>query len=331
MKSPTLFGRLLTVLVLCCCFLATSAHPPAHAAAQWISGTALDGRPYQLYIPSGYDENTPVPLVVMLHGCTQTPDTFAAETEMNALGEQHTFLVLYPEQTFSSNISKCWNWFDPNHQARGKGEPASIANLVNTIQSRYAIDEQRVYVAGLSAGGAMSVIMGATYPDLFAAIGISAGLEYKAATSLVTANMAMLYGGPHPDQQGTLAYQAMGNAKRVVPVILFHGTADYRVAPINGDQILSQWAQTNDLAADGKDDQSLDDIADITHNGQVPNGRAYTEYLYRDTTGKTILSKVIVNGMGHAWSGGSSTGAYTDPKGPKASQMMWQFFINHAR
>jgi poly(3-hydroxybutyrate) depolymerase len=139
----------------------------------------------------------------------------------------------------------------------------------------------------------------------------------------------MLYGGPNPTQQGTLAYQAMGSAKRVVPVILFHGTSDYTVYPVNGHQVISQWAQTNDLAADGSDNQNIDDTADVTTKGQVTNGRTYTEYLYRDTTGQTILSKVIVDGMGHAWSGGSTAGSYTDPKGPKASQMMWQFFINH--
>ena len=301
-------------------------------AGSFITKTYTDGRTYKVYIPSGYQSGTPVPLVVMLHGCTQNPDDFATGTEMNNCAEQYNFIVVYPDQPSSSNSSKCWNWFDPAHQSRGIGEPAVIAGIVNQVKNEYSIDTNRIFVAGMSAGACMSVIMGATYPDVFAAIGVHSGLEYKAATNSTDAWTAMINGGPDPVQQGNAAYNAMGSYKRVVPVIVFHGTSDYTVYPVNGHQVISQWAQTNDRASDGSDNNNIDDTADQTVNGQVPNGRSYTQYVYKDSsTGAVVMEKYMVNGMGHAWSGGNSAGSYTDPQGPKASQIMWQFFQNHPK
>lgn len=295
-----------------------------------IQGKSIENS--KVYIPSGYQSGTPVPLVVMLHGCTQDPDQFATGTEMNNYAEQNNFIVVYPDQPSSSHQNKCWHWFDPAHQSRGSGEPAVIAGIVNEVESDYSIDSSRVYVAGLSAGAAMSVIMGATYPDMFATIGVGSGLEYKAATSELAAWTAMMQGGPDPVQQGNAAYDAMGSYTRVVPVIVFHGTSDYIVYPVNGHQVISQWAQTNDRASDGSDDNNIDDTADQTINGQVPNGRSYTEYVYKDSSnGAVVMEKYMVNGMGHAWSGGNSAGSYTDPQGPKASQLMWNFFKSHPK
>lgn len=325
MKRKGLFWRRVWVAVLAVVLLVGMAPEPTEAAGTFVQKVAPDGRVYKLYVPSGYNGQS-LPLVVMLHGCTQNPDTFAAGTEMNAYAEQHRFLVAYPEQPYSANINKCWNWFDLNHQSRGKGEPASIVGVVNHVKSQYSVDSRRVYVAGLSAGGAMSVILGATYPDTFAAVGVGAGLEYQAATSLTGATMAMLYGGPDPNAQGTKAHQAMGSHARVVPVMVVHGTADYTVYPVNGNQVISQWAQTNDWASDGADNQNIDDQADEVANGTAPGGRTYTHAKYKDQNGTVMLEKVTVNGMGHAWSGGSSSGTYTDPQGPKASEMMWNFF-----
>jgi len=250
---------------------------------------------------------------------------------MNSYAEQYHFLVAYPEQPASANANKCWNWFDTRHQSRGTGEPASIAGIVNKVKRDYAVDDRRIYVAGLSAGAAMSVILGATYPDIFAAIGVHSGLEYQAATDTNAAWMAMLYGGPDPVQQGTKAYQAMGGYARVVPTIVVHGTADYTVDSINGNQVLSQWAQTNDWAMDGLDNNDVDDQADLIEYKSVPGSKAYTEYSYRYRIGNVVMKKVMVNGMGHAWSGGSYAGTYTDPQGPEASLMMWQFFAVHPK
>ncbi|MFE7822084.1 PHB depolymerase family esterase [Priestia megaterium] len=301
------------------------------SAAGSFTSKTYNGRTYKLYVPSSYQGGAALPLVVMLHGCTQDPDQFAAGTQMNALAETEKFFVLYPEQPSSANSNKCWNWFDTAHQSRGSGEPALIAGMVNQIKSSYSIDADQVFVGGLSAGAAMSVIIGATYPDIFAAISVGAGLEYKAATSVTGAYTAMSSGGPNPIQQGDLAYSAMGEHKRVVPVILFHGTADYTVAPINAHQILSQWAQTNDRASDGLDNNNIDDTADQTLPGTVSGGRSYTQYIYKDTAGKTVMEKYMIEGMGHAWSGGSTSGSYTDPKGPNATKLSWNFFKNHPK
>ncbi|AWD65438.1 poly(3-hydroxybutyrate) depolymerase [Priestia megaterium] len=301
------------------------------SAAGSFTSKTYNGRTYKLYVPSSYQGGAALPLVVMLHGCTQDPDQFAAGTQMNALAETEKFFVFYPEQPSSANSNKCWNWFDTAHQSRGSGEPALIAGMVNQIKSSYSIDADQVFVGGLSAGAAMSVIMGATYPDIFAAISVGAGLEYKAATSVTGAYTAMSSGGPNPIQQGDLAYSAMGEHKRVVPVILFHGTADYTVAPINAHQILSQWAQTNDRASDGLDNNNIDDTADQTLPGTVSGGRSYTQYIYKDTAGKTVMEKYMIEGMGHAWSGGSTSGSYTDPKGPNATKLSWNFFKNHPK
>ncbi|MDV2885994.1 PHB depolymerase family esterase [Alkalihalophilus pseudofirmus] len=285
------------------------------------------GKTYKLYVPSSYHTSEPFSLVVMLHGCTQDANQFAAGTEMNTIAERESFIVLYPEQTSSANSSRCWNWFETGHQARGSGEPAVIAGMVQQVKNNFAIDSDNVFVTGLSAGGAMSVIMGATYPDVFSAIGVAAGLEYKAATNSIQAFTAMSSGGPNPKTQGTLAYNAMGQYKQVMPTIVFHGTSDYTVQPINGDQVISQWAKTNDLAYGGVENTYINDTPNQTKQGQVSGGRSYTNYIYQDKYGITILEKYLVNGMGHAWSGGSTQGSYTDPNGPNASELMWQFFM----
>lgn len=287
------------------------------------------GKRYKWFVPSGYDAKCPVPLVVMLHGCTQNADDFAAGTKMNELAEEHTFIVLYPEQSFTGNYNKCWNWFRPANQQRGKGEPAIIAGMVEKMKNRYAIDENRIFAAGLSAGGAMSVILGVTYPDLFAAIGVCAGLEYKAARHVLGAYTAMAKGGPNPIQQGRKAYDEMGTHAAVMPVIVFHGDHDGTVTLKNADQVITQWAVTNDLAQDGQLTGWLDDQADDIMTGHVPEGREYEHYLYENDDGKVIMEKFIVAGMGHAWPGGSPEGSYTDSKGPDASRIMWEFFMSH--
>ena len=323
-------NKLVSLVVITLLILSMSVifiNEEALAAGTFTSKTAPDGRVYKLYVPSGYTAGIDSPLMVMLHGGTQDPDQFATGTEMNNYAEQYNFIVAYPDQPSSANPNKYWHWFETAHQSRGSGEPKSIAGVVTHVKANYSIDDDRVYVAGLSAGAAMAVIMGATYPDVFSGVGVGAGLEYKAATSLIEAYPAMSGGGPNPETQGNVAYSAMGSYARAVPVIVFHGTSDYLVYPVNGHQVISQWAQTNDRASDGSDDDNIDDTADIIENGQVDGGRSYTRYAYKDSdTNKVVLEKYIVNGMGHAWSGGSSSGSYTDPAGPEASLIMWEFF-----
>lgn len=317
-----------TVLMLLNIFWGIVNPSQVHAAGQFVNKVSTDGRAYKLYIPSRHDGQTPLPLVVMLHGCTQNPDDFAAGTGMNILAEQQGFLVAYPEQPIFANMNKCWNWFFPINQSRGMGEPASIAQVVNQIKKEYSVDHNRVYISGLSAGGAMSVIMGATYPDVFAAVGVGAGLEYKAAVTVAGAYAAMYSGGPNPEQQGELAYRAMGTAARPVPTIVFHGTADSTVHPVNADQVITQWAKTNDLASGV---ETIDDIPEGSEQGKVPGGRDYTRFFYKDGSGNILMEKYMIKGMGHAWSGGNSAGSYTDPKGPNASRILWKFFAAHPK
>jgi len=265
----------------------------------------------------------------MLHGCTQDPDDFATGTEMNAIAEAQGFFALYPQQSSSDNAEGCWTWFEAADQMRGAGEPASIVGVLDQVASTYAVDAARTYALGVSSGGAMAVILGATYPDRFAAIASGSGLEYAAATSLQAATSAESHGGPDPVTQGQAAYQAMGSAKRAVRAFVVQGSADDTVAPVNGTQVVAQWIATDDLATDGVANGNVSTTPATTTQGQVAGGHAYTVTTYVDSvTQKTLVESVVVNGMGHAWSGGSSAGSYTDPEGPNASAMAWDFFSN---
>lgn len=300
-------------------------------AGQWLSGSYSNEhgtRAYRLYVPSGYTGAKPAPLVMMLHGCTQTADDFAAGTQMNSVAESHTFLVAYPEQDPAANGSRCWNWFEPAHQERGRGEPSLLAGIAHQVKLGYKVNEHRIHVAGMSAGGAMGVILGATYPDVFSAIGVHSGLEYRAGTDLASALLAQEAGGPDPDVQGELAYRAMGAARAPVRAIVFHGELDRTVVVANGHQVLSQWAQTNDYVDDGADDGSVDDLPESVETGTTPAGYTYTRSTYASATGALLLEKWIVRELTHAWSGGSPLGSYTNAKGPSASGEMWRFFAD---
>lgn len=301
----------------------------------FLSGTFSNGvgsRPYKLYIPPGYSPAAPVPLLVALHGCTQDPDNFATGTRFNALADHNTFLVLYPQQARAYQPRKCWAWYDPASQERGSGEPALLAGMVDDIRSRYTIDADRIFITGMSAGAAMAVIMGACYPDYFAAVGVHSGLEFRAARDLVSAAAAMVRGGPDPDIQGRLAYLSAGLAARVLPVIVFHGTSDQRVSPINGDQVIQQFARANDYADDGQANNSISPIPNHIQTVLVPDGYSYTIYTYKDRD-QVLMQLYNIDGLGHAWSGGSVAppATYTDARGPDASSIMWDFFAAHAK
>jgi poly(hydroxyalkanoate) depolymerase family esterase len=335
---PKLF-QLLTILALSVislislCQFAPRAHASSGTFTQYTYNGSAGSRPYYVYTPANYQAGTPVPLIVMLHGCTQTPTDFANGTQMNALADQDQFIVVYPQQTSTYNSLSCWNWFQTADQARGSGEPAIIAGIVQTVEqttSQWTIDTNRVYVAGMSAGAAMAVIMGATYPDIFAAIGVHSGLEYQAATSETAATTAQSQGGPNPTQQGQAAYNAMGSAAREVPTIDFQGQSDYTVYPVNGDQVIEQWMETDHLASSGTYNASFSSPTTTT-TGQVSGsgGHSYTVETWNDSNGKEIEEYWKINGMGHAWSGGSSSGSYTDPNGPSATNAMYTFFMNH--
>ena len=276
-------------------------------------------RAYKLYVPSGY-VGQEVPLVVMLHGCTQNPDDFATGTHMNALAEEHTFLVAYPAQGQNANMSKCWNWFQAADQQRGQGEPSLIAGITCEVVGEYNVDPGRVYLTGMSAGGAMAAILGAAYPDLYAAVGVHSGLAPGAAQDLSSAFTAMQRGGPADVRRGT----PFGEPAPTVPAIVFHGDRDTTVHPRNADHLLTHYQ-----AADARNGKLASPVT--ARKGQVPGGYAYTCATHHDAEGRAVLEQWTVHGLGHAWSGGSSPGSYTDPKGPDASAEMLRFFEQHRR
>ena len=284
---------------------------PAGSAGQFIAGSYTHPhgtRPYKLYIPTGHTAGQALPLVVMLHGCTQNPDDFAAGTRMNRLAEERRCFVLYPAQTKSANQSRCWNWFKRAHQRRDKGEPAILAGMTREVVKRYGIDERKVYVAGLSAGGAMAAVVGAAYPDVYAAIGIHSGLPVGSAHDVQSAFAAM---------RGAASVAESGEGRRMVPAIVFHGDRDATVHPSNGAQVASQCVDAHDRSVDV-----------VVQRGQVPGGHAYTCSVHKDATGRTVLEHWEVHGAGHAWCGGSAAGSYTDPSGPDASREMLRFFLS---
>jgi poly(hydroxyalkanoate) depolymerase family esterase len=291
----------------------------------WVDGTYSDGqgqRDYRVYVPSGYVAGVPAPLVTVLHGCSLDAAQMDATTRYSALAEARTFLVVYPEQSPAANPGLCWSWFDPANQARGGGEGALIAGITRAVIQRWSIDQRRVFVIGGSAGGAMSVLLGATYPDLFAAVGVVAGCEFGGAPCGPT-------GGPDPTTQGRRAWQAMGPYARPQPIVVFQGDADVVVAPVNGRQLIAQWLATDDYADDGALDGSVSTSSASTANGQVPGGRGFVLQSFADRSGATLLESYVVQGAGHAWPGGPASAAFGDPGGPDATRLSYQFFVAH--
>lgn len=318
----------ITISILALVFLHTAAY-----GGSWSGGTvknSFGSRDYKLWTATGYRKEKPVPLVLMLHGCMQKPEDLAAASGMNELADEKNFLVVYPQQVNTANPLNCWNWFDPKHQARDEGEPALIAAVIHDVSSAYNVDARRIYVVGISAGGAMAVVMAANYPELFAGLGVIAGVEFKAGASVEAGLASMKAGGPDPNQQGLLAFQAMqkslGPAKKRMPVIAFHGTKDPYLNPLNTEQLIAQWAQTNDYLDDGKDNDSVSVQSPLETKGVVPNGYSYTRSQYKDSHGRLLMEKWTVEGLGHAWPGSPTASQFADPKGPKASAETWRFF-----
>jgi len=302
--------------------------PDVAPGGRFLSGSYSNragSRTYKLYVPSAYHGQT-LPLVVMLHGCKQNPDDFAIGTRMNILAEEHQCFVVYPAQAQSANGSNCWNWFKTTDQQRDRGEPSIIAGITRQIIGTYPVDKQRVYVAGLSAGGAMAATMGMTYPDLYAAVGVHSGLPHAAAHDLPSA-LAAMHGGAGPSQSQYNGIPGAGRCRQAVPAIVFHGDLDTKVHPSNGDKVSAQLTTTHIQGGANTKTEASPRVS--VQRGQVPGGHAYTLATNLDGDGKTIVEQWRIHGAGHAWSGGSPRGSYTDPRGPDATREMMRFFYEH--
>ncbi|NRF70445.1 PHB depolymerase family esterase [Aquincola sp. S2] len=265
---------------------------------------------YKLYLPSGYD-GSPMPLIVMLHGCKQSPDDFAAGTRMNRLAEHHGFLVAYPAQEQRANGSNCWNWFESAQQTRAGVEPSLIAGMVGEIAGSHAVKQGQVYVAGLSAGAAMAVILGRAYPEIFTAVAAHSGLPVGAAHDLPSAFAAM--------QGRAAAARPARNEAPCVRTIVFHGDSDATVTQANGASIVRQ-----SVAAFEQDGRAL---KRVVRSEAAAGGRRCTTTEFRDPAGQAMVEEWVVHGGSHAWFGGSGQGSYTDPTGPDASAQIVRFFL----
>jgi len=305
----------------------------AHAGT-WqygVHSTPHGTRAYQLWVPTGYTAGSPIPLVVSLHPCGLVPSAWAGLTRLNALADTRKFMVLYPRQSIAVNPSGCWNWFLSSNQSRGAGEPGIVKSMVDWIKSQYSIDNKKVYVFGLSAGAAMTSTMLACYSDVFAAGAIGAGFMYKAATDPIEAAGLPSNGSIHsPTLRGLHAWQCSGApTPRRTGVLVFQGSADTLVGPINSDQIITQFAKTNDYSDDGSSNNTVRDVATGNGSGSA-GGRSFT-WRHFQYGGKLLLSYYTIIGMGHTWSGGDpfySPGVST--AGPDASAIMWNFFTQHS-
>lgn len=291
-----------------------SLSPVIPDGAQYLARTftcAAGMRRYKLYVPASAPIR-PHGLIVMLHGCKQDPDDFAIGTGMNAVAEAHGLMVAYPGQTGADNASSCWNWFRPSDQRRGAGEPAIIAGITEEIITEFDLDRSLTFVAGLSAGGAMAAVMGETYPDLYAAVGIHSGLAYGSANDVVSAFAAM-----RGDVGVTSRPKPLSDTDptRRIRTIVFHGDADRTVHPSNAGRIVAAATPSRPGGSFGKP-------------GRSAGGLTYARTIVADQKGRPALEYWLVNGAGHAWSGGHASGSYTDPRGPNATTEMVRFFLD---
>jgi poly(hydroxyalkanoate) depolymerase family esterase len=274
-------------------------------------GTFVDGEfssphgklTYKLYTPQGSPRRR-LPLVVMLHGCTQSAAGFAIGT---GFADELGFLVLYPQQSAAANVNRCWNWHSPADQKRGSGEPAMIAALTRNVVTICRGNSARVYIAGISAGGAAAAIIAAAYPELYVAVGVHSGIARGDIRTLRGALSAMRNGA---------SVIADAKTARPPPTIVFHGDQDRIVNPSNAGGFLANLLRSGAGSITGR-----------TEKGRSRGGRDFTRTVYRHSKGKVLLEDWTIHGSGHAWSGGNAAGSLTDPAGPDASREMMRFFL----
>ncbi len=275
-------------------------------------------RHYKLFVPAGRPD-TGAPLVVLLHGCGQDPEALARGTRFNELAIEVKTLVLYPEQPAAANPIRCWNWFEPAHQSRNAGETALLAGMTRQVAQAYRVDPRRIYIAGISAGGAMAVLTALAYPELFAAAGSHSGVGWRVAHDLASGLAAMRGTLPDTDSLAREAVRAMGPRARAMPLIALHGTADTVVRPGALRHLVDQFVTLHERL-------ELGPLRADTTRGTT-GGRTYLKRVYRDARGHVLIEDWLIDGLGHAWSGGSPEGSWTDSTGPDGTRAILHFFL----
>ena len=297
------------------------------APGRWVSGEFTNDagtRRWSLYVPGSWNPEGKHMLVVLLHGCTQDAADVARGTRIAEHAEKEGFLALLPEQPASANPKKCWNWYDPAHQSRGAGEPAIIAGLTEKIVADYRVDAERVHLAGISAGAAMASLVAVAYPEIYASIAMHSGLPWRAATDVAGALAVMAKGTDQTLPLGLAAAEAMGARRRSIPALIIQGGSDKVVNPANADGLARQWLVMNTEAIGARTGgMAGDEVAGET------NGYHWKRVVFGD--GPLTVEQLVVEELGHAWSGGSKSGTFTDERGPDAMAETVAFFAAHPR
>lgn len=305
----------------------------ADLPGQWTQDSfanSAGSRNFYLYVPKSAPSGKPAGVMVMLHGCLQDAASFSRQTGMNYIAEKYGFAVIYPEQTFSDNVMRCWNWFRPENQVHGGGELSIVVGMVNKVIQQTSADARRVFVAGISAGGAMASNLVACHADLFSGAGVHSGLEFKAATSEAEAHSVLKGGSSHDLRQiGIEAAECTGAKVKPLAIVTFHGKADPFVGTVNSDRVIEQFTQTNDLLDDGRDNDSQTTTV-INTRRETVNGYDTTFETFGGG-GKVRLQKVSIDKLSHAWSGAHEAAQYADVKGPNASEIIWTFLSQTPR
>jgi poly(hydroxyalkanoate) depolymerase family esterase len=283
-------------------------------------------------VPAGYDAARHHPLVVMLHGCTQDPDDLARGTRATEHADRHGLLVLFPEQPEAANAKKCWNWFEPAHQRRDTGEPSLIAGSTRQVMREWAVDGRRVYIGGISAGAAMASLVAIAYPDLFAAVALHSGIPYRAAGTVTEGLGVMANGAADTRRLARLAREEMGPRARPIPAIIIQGGDDAVVRPVNATHLRRMWLDMNAFARGEESGAPRPPYEPGRVFEADANGLHFVKECHGPPTralGECEVVTILVHGLGHAWSGGSKLGTFTDERGPDATAEMIRFLLAH--
>jgi poly(hydroxyalkanoate) depolymerase family esterase len=296
---------------------------PRRRPGRWVAGppAPIGGRSYDVYLPAGHRRRTKAPLVVLLHGCLQTPAEFADATRFVAVADRNGLLLVLPHQDRRHQPQRCWRWYEARNQRRGAGEPGILAGITAQVLAeaeRWRADPARVYVAGLSAGGAMALALAATYPDVFAAVGVHSAPPYRSAVNVAQSLTAMA--------ARTAVPAPPAGAPAMSPLIVLQGSADTVVRPANGPRDAEQWLA---YRAAGSATDPVSEQRTRVDDGRSPDGRHWTRTRWYTTRGQRVLELWRIDGLAHAWSGGRPGGSYSDPAGPRAATLMWNFFRTH--